>query len=100
MKGTYIDTTTPSSLTSKHIYTHSPFTPHTHIPHTHTTHTHTIIYRKVEALYNNIAEDADELSFTKGDVMIVKEQINEEWIICSNGNQTGIVPMNYVKVIL
>ena len=81
-------------------HTHSPFTPHTHTYHTHTPRTHTIIYRKVEALYNNIAEDADELSFTKGDVMIVKEQINEEWIICSNGNQTGIVPMNYVKVIL
>ena len=96
----YIDTATPSSLTSEHILT--PPSHHTHNTHTHI-HipcTHTIIYRKVEALYNNIAEDADELSFTKGDVMIVKEQINEEWIICSNGNQTGIVPMNYVKVIL
>ena len=59
---------------------------------------HTHLHRRVEALYNNIAEDADELSFSKGDVMIVKEQINEEWIICSHGNQTGIVPMNYVKV--
>jgi len=55
--------------------------------------------RRVEALYNNIAEDADELSFTKGDIMAVKEQINEEWLICVHGNQTGIVPMNYVKVV-
>jgi len=27
-------------------------------------------------------EDADKLSFTKGDIMAVKEQINEEWLIC------------------
>jgi len=31
--------------------------------------------------------------------MAVKEQINEEWLICVHGNQTGIVPMNYVKVV-
>ena len=44
--------------------------------------------RRVEALYNNIGEDADELSFTCGDVMVVKEQINAEWLICEH---TGIV---------
>ena len=48
----------------------------------------------MEALYNNIGEDADELiyilyissySFTCGDVMVVKEQINAEWLICELG---------------
>ncbi len=55
---------------------------------------------KVEALYNNIAEDADELSFNKGEILLVKEHINEEWLICSRGNQSGIVPVNYVKAIV
>ena len=32
----------------------------------------------MEALYN-IGEDVDKLSFTCGDVMVVKEQINAEW---------------------
>ena len=50
----------------------------------------------VEALYTNICDDTDELCFNKGDKLIVKEQINEEWLICSYGNKTGIVPMNYI----
>ena len=53
-------------------------------------------YRVVEALYTNICDDTDELCFNKGDKLIVKEQINEEWLICSYGNKTGIVPMNYI----
>ena len=55
-------------------------------------------YRRVEALYNNIGEDADELSFTRGDVMVVKEQINAEWLTCELENHTGIVPANYVEL--
>ena len=64
-----------------------------------TTHTHT--HRMVEALYNNIniGEDADELTFSQGDVMVVKEQINAEWLICELGNCSGIVPANYVKIL-
>lgn len=58
---------------------------------------HNVFHRRVEALYKNIAEDGDELSFDKGDILLVKEQINEEWLICSRGNCTGIVPVNYVK---
>ena len=74
-----------------HAHTYSLIHSHTHTltrPHTH---------RRVEALYNNIADDADELSFMKGDVMAVKEQINAEWLICSLDNETGIVPANYVR---
>ena len=55
--------------------------------------------QQLQALYDNINEDADELSFTCGDVMVVKEQINAEWLICELGNHTGIVPANYVKTI-
>lgn len=53
----------------------------------------------MEALYNNVGEDADELSFTRGDVMVVKEQINAEWLICELGSHSGIVPANYVKTV-
>lgn len=55
------------------------------------------IYRHVEALYTNICDDNDELSFSKGDLLLVKEQINSEWLICTHGNRTGIVPTNYIK---
>lgn len=59
-------------------------------------HTH----RLVEALYTNVCDDNDELSFAKGDRLIVKEQINSEWLLCSLGNKTGIVPTNYIKLVL
>ncbi len=66
--------------------------------HTHT-HTHTHIHRKVKALYNNIGDDADELTFNKDDILVVKEQINEEWLICTTGNRSGIVPFSYVQAV-
>lgn len=53
--------------------------------------------RKVKALYNNIGDDADELNFKKDDILIVKDQINEEWLICMTGDRSGIVPVSYVQ---
>ena len=53
----------------------------------------------MEAVFNNIAEEADELSFQKGDILILKEQINAEWYMCMKGDQTGIVPANYVRLL-
>ena len=57
------------------------------------------IYRKVKALYNNIGDDADELTFNKDDILVVKDQINEEWLICTTGNRSGIVPFSYVQAV-
>jgi len=54
------------------------------------------VCRVVEALYKNISDDTDELCFNKGDRLVVKEQINQEWLICSLRGKTGIVPMNYI----
>ena len=31
--------------------------------------------------------------------MVVKEQINAEWLICELDNHSGIVPANYVKTL-
>ena len=53
--------------------------------------------RKVIALYNNVGEEGDELSFNQGDVLTVIEQLNEEWLMCQRGTESGIVPANYVK---
>jgi hypothetical protein len=44
------------------------------------------------SIQQHIGEDAGEHSFTCGDVMVVNEQINAEWLICELGNHTGIVP--------
>ena len=49
-------------------------------------------------MYNNVGEEGDELSFNQGDVLTVIEQLNEEWLMCQRGNESGIVPANYVKV--
>ncbi|XP_065884487.1 uncharacterized protein [Dysidea avara] len=53
--------------------------------------------RKVVALYSNTGEDADELSFNKGDVLTVVTRLNDEWFKCRRGNEIGIVPANYIQ---
>ena len=50
-------------------------------------------------MFSSIAEEADELPFQKGDILILKEEINAEWYICTKGDQTGIVPANYVQLL-
>ena len=41
----------------------------------------------------------DELPFQKGDILILKGHINQEWYICTKGDQTGIVPAIFVRLI-
>ena len=53
----------------------------------------------VEALFTNMADDPDELSFDKGDVLQVTQVINDEWFLCSHRGQQGMVPANYVKLV-
>lgn len=55
------------------------------------------LHRKVIALYNNVGEEGDELTFNQGDVLTVLEQLNAEWLMCQLGTESGIVPANYVK---
>ena len=47
-----------------------------------------------------MAEDRDELSFSKGDVMSVTGQINDDWLICAFGQRAGIVPTNFVQEVI
>lgn len=54
------------------------------------------------ALYDNTAECPDELSFRKGDLMVLLQPEApglEGWHLCSLHGQQGIVPANRVKVL-
>ncbi|KAJ7313139.1 hypothetical protein JRQ81_004410 [Phrynocephalus forsythii] len=55
------------------------------------------------ALYDNAAECPDELSFRKGDLMVLLQPEApglEGWHVCSLHGQQGIVPANRVRVLL
>ena len=53
----------------------------------------------VEALFDNDDVGLKELQFKKGDTLKVKENVDENWLLCVRGNDSGIVPVNYVKSI-
>ena len=52
------------------------------------------------ALYTNVAECSDELSFSEGDLLQIIEKDydeNEGWWKCSLGKLEGLVPANYLE---
>ena len=51
----------------------------------------------METLYDNVGEEADELSFQRGEILMVKDQVNMDWLLCRKGDEIGIVPVNYVR---
>lgn len=56
-----------------------------------------------KALYDNVAESPDELSFRKGDIMTVLERDTQGldgWWLCSLHGRQGIVPGNRVKILV
>uniref|UniRef100_A0A673J186 Breast cancer anti-estrogen resistance protein 1 n=1 Tax=Sinocyclocheilus rhinocerous TaxID=307959 RepID=A0A673J186_9TELE len=56
-----------------------------------------------KALYDNVAESPDEMSFRKGDIMTVLEwdtQGLEGWWLCSLHGRQGIVPGNRLKILV
>ncbi|XP_063801818.1 breast cancer anti-estrogen resistance protein 1 isoform X2 [Pseudophryne corroboree] len=56
-----------------------------------------------KALYDNVAESPDELSFRKGDIMTVLEcntQGLDGWWLCSLHGRQGIVPGNRLKILV
>lgn len=44
-------------------------------------------------------EHSDELSFSKGDVIQLKEYVGEDWARGQVGASVGIFPLNFVEVI-
>ncbi|KAL4613671.1 breast cancer anti-estrogen resistance protein 1-like isoform X3 [Arapaima gigas] len=56
-----------------------------------------------KALYDNMAESPDELSFRKGDILTVLERDTQGldgWWLCSLHGRQGIVPGNRLKVLV
>nr|XP_033797808.1 breast cancer anti-estrogen resistance protein 1 [Geotrypetes seraphini] len=56
-----------------------------------------------KALFDNVAESPDELSFRKGDIMTVLERNTqglEGWWLCSLHGRQGIVPGNRLKILV
>lgn len=60
--------------------------------------TQTII-KKVRAMYDLNAREPDELSFKKGDVITVIEQVYRDWWRGTLRGKVGIFPLNYVTPI-
>ncbi|XP_062576332.1 E3 ubiquitin-protein ligase SH3RF3-like isoform X2 [Saccostrea cucullata] len=52
------------------------------------------------ALYNYEASEQSDLSFKKGDVILLKRQVDENWYQGESNNQQGFFPASYVKVIV
>ncbi len=52
------------------------------------------------ALYDFAAENPTELSFKEGDVIMLKEQIDDNWYNGSVGGKSGFFPTNYVQIIV
>lgn len=58
-----------------------------------------VIIRKVRAMYNLSATEEGELSFRKGDVITVLEQVYRDWWKGILYGKIGIFPLNYVTPI-
>lgn len=53
-----------------------------------------------KALFMYIGASSDELSFDKGDIVILKERVNNEWYKGQIGKTKGLFPANYVEIIV
>ncbi|XP_072173538.1 uncharacterized protein [Diadema setosum] len=51
----------------------------------------------VKALCHHVSMTEGELCFSKGDVLTVNHQVDPEWLLCSRGEETGLVHIEYVQ---
>ncbi|KAM5255257.1 SH3 domain-containing protein 19 isoform 2-T2 [Ctenodactylus gundi] len=51
------------------------------------------------ARFEYIGEQKDELSFSEGEIIILKEYVNEEWARGELRDRTGIFPLNFVEFV-
>ncbi|XP_060092255.1 AP-4 complex accessory subunit RUSC2 [Heteronotia binoei] len=51
---------------------------------------------EVKALCHHIATEAGQLSFKKGDILQVTGKVDADWLQCSRGAESGLVPIMYV----
>ncbi|TFJ97931.1 ribonuclease-like [Platysternon megacephalum] len=58
------------------------------------------LHRAVQALCDHTGAGDDHLSFRRGDVLQLLATVDEDWIRCCHGNNTGLVPVGYTSLIL
>ena len=54
-------------------------------------------HRRVVALYDCSADNEDELSFKKGDILHVMKELDGDWLFCQKDDRRGIVPSLFVE---
>lgn len=54
---------------------------------------------RCKALFDFTAENAGELNFKSGDIIITLEWVNEEWMNGKLGEQEGMFPLSFVEII-
>ncbi|XP_075464253.1 AP-4 complex accessory subunit RUSC1 isoform X2 [Ascaphus truei] len=56
--------------------------------------------RSLRALCDHAGSDQSHLSFKKGDILQMLCTVDEDWIQCRNGNDSGLVPLGYTSLIM
>lgn len=56
--------------------------------------------RSLRALCDHTASGEAQLSFRKGDILQLLGTMDEDWIRCKRGSDTGLVPVGYTSLIL
>ncbi|KAM8921554.1 AP-4 complex accessory subunit RUSC1 [Pelodytes ibericus] len=56
--------------------------------------------RSVRALCDHTGTEEVHLSFKKGDILQLLDTVDEDWICCRCGTDTGLVPVGYTSLIL
>ncbi|XP_006870941.1 PREDICTED: SH3 domain-containing protein 19-like isoform X2 [Chrysochloris asiatica] len=60
---------------------------------------HCVKDSKCVARFEYIGDQKDELSFSEGEIIILKEYVNEEWARGELRDKTGIFPLNFVEFV-
>ncbi|XP_074130275.1 SH3 domain-containing protein 19 isoform X3 [Sminthopsis crassicaudata] len=60
---------------------------------------HCAIGPRCVARFEYIGDQKDELSFSEGEMILLKEYVNDEWARGERNGKTGIFPLNFVEII-
>ncbi|XP_068961610.1 SH3 domain-containing protein 19 isoform X2 [Petaurus breviceps papuanus] len=60
---------------------------------------HCVTGPRCVARFEYIGDQKDELSFSEGEMIVLKEYINDEWARGERNGKTGIFPLNFVEIV-
>ncbi|KAM9677788.1 SH3 domain-containing protein 19 isoform 2-T3 [Trichechus inunguis] len=60
---------------------------------------HCVKSSRCVARFEYIGDQKDELSFSEGEIIVLKEYVNEEWARGELRDRTGIFPLNFVELV-